>query len=608
MNPSSCRLSMGQRTWVGVWFSPETQNTVFTIVTKSYNMPHNIFSTAIMSPLIILLYIANTIGINEQLSDFSIETIIEKYQDHASIINIKNSHGAEGDNFSLRLVSHDEIHKLINQVDPRKATGYDQLPPKMLRIASAALTPSVTSVANMMITNAHFPQDLKLAELSPVFKKDDSLSKSKYRPLSILSCVSKIMEKVIDQQFGAYFSNILRKEISAYRQAHSTQTVLLSAVETWKAALDDKKHVGALLMDPSKAFDVIPHTLLIAKLNAYGCDENTLKLMYSYLSNRRQRTKLGTARSDWSDLSKGVPQGSVLGPALFNVFINDVYFVIEFCTMFNYADDNTITHSHNNYEIFKTRLETDATNVTEWFEDNGMQANPEKNQGIVFGNKKTDDTSFTVKGNEIEFEKHVKLLGINIDNTLKFDVHVDSVCKKASRQVNALMRLSGTLDTDIKLQMYRAFILSNFNYCPLVWMFCGQGSVKKIERLQCRALRFTFNDFTSSYEQLLENSNEPSLSISRIRLLAIEVYKCVNELAPSYLCELFEKHDIPYELRDSNKLTQKAYKTVTHGFRSFSYAGTRLWNSMPPHVKSSISLNVFKERIKAWDPCECFKF
>ncbi len=508
----------------------------------------------------------------------------------------------------MRCVSETEVNKILKSTNPRKATGYDNFPPKLLHAASSALTPSITSLANRMICYAHFPQDLKLAELAPVFKKDDNLDKTKYRPVSILPCVSKVMERIINNQMYEYFNEILMKHISAYRNAHSTQTILVSAVETWKSALDDHKYVGALLMDLSKAFDVIPHTLLIAKLHAYGCNENVLRLMYSYLSERKQRTKVGVCRSDWADLTKGVPQGSVLGPALFNIFMNDIYFCLTSCQMFNYADDNTLTYSHENFDDFKEAMEIDANSVIDWFDENGMKANPDKFQAIMFGNKAENDVTFQIKDQEIKCEPHVKLLGVHIDSLLKFDVQVENVCAKASRQINAVMRLSNTLDTEVKLVMYRAFILSNFNYCPLVWMFCGQESVKKMERLQCRALRFTFNDFTSCHEHLLEKSNEPSLIIHRIRTLAIEVFKCVNDIAPSYLCDLFEKHNVPYDMRDNNKLIQKRYNTIKHGFRSFSYSGARLWNSMPPEIKASMTIVDFKERIKEWDPCNCMQW
>ncbi len=201
---------------------------------------------------------------------------------------------------------------LVNIIFLADATGFDQFPPKLLRTAGSAISPSLTSLVNHTIVCSQFPADLKYAELSPMFKNDDILEKTKYHPLSILPCISKIIEGVIANQARIYFSVILDVCISAFRKNYNPQSILLKAVEDCRMALDEGKYVGVILMDLSKAFDVIPHSLLIAKLHAYGCDENVL--MISYLTDRKQRTKIGTCRSDWKTLNKGLPQGSLLGP------------------------------------------------------------------------------------------------------------------------------------------------------------------------------------------------------------------------------------------------------------------------------------------------------
>ncbi len=154
---------------------------------------------------------------------------------------------------------------------------------------------------------------------------------------------------------------------------------------------------------------------------------------------------------------------------------------------------------------------------------------------------------------------------------------------------------------DVKLSIYCAFILSKFYYCPVVWMLCGQGNVKKMEHIQLKALRFLFNDFTSSYAELLKKSEQPSISIHLIRSLAKEVYKCINEITPEYLCTLLTKHNIPYDFRDDNKLTQNKFRTVTYGKRSSVYLGPKLWNTMQLEIKNAISLQDFKDRLKTWD-------
>ncbi len=285
------------------------------------------------------------------------------FKDHHSVLKIANNH--DGQLFTLKPVSVQEMEKIISHVNPRKATGFDQFPPKLLRTVGFAIAPSLTSLVNHIIACSQFSADLKCAELSPVFKKDDILDNTKYRPLSILRCISNIMEGVIANQARIYFSAILDVCISTFRKVYNTQSILLKAIEDWKMALDEGKYVQAILMDLSKAFDVIHHGLLIAKLHAYGCDDNVLNLMLGYFNDRKQRTKIGASRSDWKTLNKVLQQGSLLGPPMFNIFMNDMFVILEMCEDYNYADDNTISDVKDTQDELKRSLEHDASNVTD---------------------------------------------------------------------------------------------------------------------------------------------------------------------------------------------------------------------------------------------------
>ena len=166
---------------------------------------------------------------------------------------------------------------------------------------------------------------------------------------------------------------LIKKKLSAFRKGHSCQILLVKYIEDWKAALDQNKHIGVLFTDLSKAFDCLPHTLLLAKLRAYGLDISASNLIASNLSNRNQRVKTGNARSEWIFLSKGVPQGSILGPLLFNVFINDMFLFINKCTLYNYADDNSLSCAATTVQEVISSLQFDGSRVIQWFTDNGMR-------------------------------------------------------------------------------------------------------------------------------------------------------------------------------------------------------------------------------------------
>jgi retron-type reverse transcriptase len=222
-----------------------------------------------------------------------------------------------------------------------------------------------------------------------IFKKADSLNKANYRPVSILTGISKIYERVISDQLMNYCEHIMSDFLCAFRKEHGCHTVLLKLVEDWKAALDDKKFIGAMLMDLSRAFDCLPHRLLLAKLNAYGVDDKACNLLMSYLRKRQQRVKVGVTKSDWTTILKGIPQGSILGPLLFNIFINDLLFSLtqmNSCTIYNYADDNSIAYASHSLDDVKINIERSTEECLNWFIRNHMQANPAKFQSMILGN------------------------------------------------------------------------------------------------------------------------------------------------------------------------------------------------------------------------------
>ena len=229
-----------------------------------------------------------------------------------------------------------------------------------------------------------FPSKAKVAAVLPFFKKDDRLNKKNYRPISILSTISKIFERILKDQIMEYMDNILSPYVSAYRKNYSTQHVLIRLVEEWRKALDDGNLVGTILMDLSKAFDCIPHNLLIAKLQAYGFKKNALKHIYSYLKGRRQSVKINGIYSTFLTILAGIPQGSILGPILFNIFINDFYYFIEKASLHGFADDHTITAASKSLDNLKDILNNETNIAIDWLTCNAMIANHYKVQCIVF--------------------------------------------------------------------------------------------------------------------------------------------------------------------------------------------------------------------------------
>ena len=465
----------------------------------------------------------------------------------------------------------------------------------------------ISKLINLSIDECTFPDLLKYAEMAALFKKLDRLCKENYRPVSILTALSKVFEKIYCRQLTSYFDRIFSKYLSGFRQKYSCQSTLLRMIEEWKSALDNGNMVGSIAIDLSRAFDSLPHGLLLAKIYAYGVNIESCKLIASYLHNRHHRVKIRDKRSDWLQIERSVPQGSIMGPLLFNIFINDIFLHSSDIDIYNYADDNCISFAGNSIDVIEDTLNKEIISLMEWFRKNSLAANPAKFQTMLVKSNSIKDTELNVTADNVSLPSSdtMKVLGIDIDARLTFDGHVSNMCIKAGKQLNALQRLKGSLDQDSRMAIYKSFIMSNFNYCPLIWMFTSKTSLSKLENIQKRALRFVLNDYQSGYTDLLHNAKVPGIKIMVLRYLAIEVFKCVKEISPAYLNAMFIRKECPYALRDNSILVRPKVNRTQYGLKSFKSYGAKIWNNLPTSFKANISLDEFKTIIKSWDGPKC---
>ena len=284
-------------------------------------------------------------------------------------------------------------------------------------------------------------------------------------------------------------------------------------IEKWRESLDQGGAYGALLTDLSKAFDCLPHELIIAKLYAYGVDMPSLKLINSYLSKRRQRIKINDVYSSWSEILFGVPQGSILGPLLFNIFICDLFMFLPKNGIANYADDNTPYSTGTGIHNIISDLEQASDILSKWFQDNYLKANPDKYHVLL---SETSETQLIVKNVPIASSCCEKLLGIKIDHKLSFEPHVESLCKKASQKLNALARMASSLKfTQRKLLLNR------------------------INHVHERAIRLVYKDYTSSFDELLFKHDSFGIYHRNLQKLATEIFKVKLGIAPDIMKTFF---------------------------------------------------------------------
>ena len=395
--------------------------------------------------------------------------------------------------------------------------------------------------------------------------------------------------------------------LSAYRRNYSCQHVLLRMTEAWRKCLDDNKVVGAILMDLSKAFDCLPHDLLLAKLEAYGLESNALKLIMPYLSGRKQCVKNGGYLSQLKLILSGVPQGSILGPILFNIFINDIFLTLG-SDLHNFSDDNTVTAVAETIQALINSLEIKTSKAIQWMENNDMIANPEKFKAIVLTkhDEQTVGSEFNFSGITNYSSAEVDLLGVKLDTKLSFESHISKMCKKAAGQLNALKRLQGSvISYNTRKALAESFILSNFNYCPLVWYFSTQKQLQIMEKIQERVLRFLHNDYKSDYSTLLKISGSVSMEVKRMRYLCLEIYKTLNNLSPNYMKDIFQVQQSAYSSRRPHNILVPRVNQTKFGTRSIRCAGARIWNHLPDSIQSAENLRMFKTLIKTWQGPSC---
>ena len=303
------------------------------------------------------------------------------------------------------------------------------------------------------------------------------------------------------------------------------------------------------------------------------------------------------------ELIYGVPQGSILGALLFNIYINDLFLFSQYFDMANYADDCSPYEDGGSTNEVISKLQTNSKCLISCFLDNYLQPNPDK-WHILLSDK---DINHVIKidNEEILSSTEEKILGIHFDNKLNFNNHVKKLCKKASQKLHALARLSNLMSIRQRKIIMNAFINSQFSYCPLIWMSHSRTINSLVNSIHERALRIVYKDNTSSFAQLLEKSGSVCIHHKNLQILAVEIYKALNHLSSPLMSDLFKIKDTKYKLRNKSILFSTKAKMTRYGINSITCMGPKIWNLVPDEIKESKKLIIFKHKIKTWIPGKC---
>lgn len=508
----------------------------------------------------------------------------------------------------LTPTDEEEIYKIVRCLKPSNSTGHDGLSVNLLKKIITCIIAPLTYIFNISISTGKCPNSLKIAKVIPIFKKDDPSLLTNYRPISILPSISKILEKIVHKRLYIFLNinNLLVPNQFGFRKKYSTDYAIVQLLNKVTECFANKEHLIGIFMDLSKAFDTIDHDILIYKLKRYGIQGIALSWIVDYLSNRKQYVAFKSSESTKSKISCGVPQGSILGPLLFLIYINDIANTSQLLSFILFADDTNIFYSHKNFDTLVTTLNSEISKVAQWFSCNKLSLNISKTNFIKFRPYKSADIGnasschIHIDGMPIVENKSTKFLGITIDSTLSWNDHIHNVHTSVSRGIGILYRLRNLISQKSLTILYNALLLPYITYCNIVWGNCGTTKTNPILLLQKRAMRVITNSHYLSPSGPLF-SQLKTLKIHDIHTFqtAIFMHKYSFNQLPSVFDNFFipNSHIHSYPTRHSSDYHLENPKVVA-AQKSLKHHGPDIWNSLDTSLKQCSSISSFKKQLK----------
>lgn len=525
--------------------------------------------------------------------------------------------------FSISQVSCDTVIKIITSLKSN-AEGTDGINLNMLLMSLPQSLDLINAIVNTSIRTSIFPTPWKVATVRPLPKVSNPVTMKDLRPISILPCISKILEKAVSHQLTEFLevNEILPELQSGFRNGRSTATALLDVTDNILGAQDNGMVTVLVLLDFSRAFDALNITLLLSKLSYYGFDVGAVKWFDSYLNGRRQHVKLtrkdGTSIfSKESSVERGVPQGSILGPILFSLYSADIITCIVNCKYHIYADDVQVYISFKPEDASSAvqKLNDDLTRISTWSHRNSLLLNPLKTKFMIFGTKHRLHNlilplDVSLMGKPIERVYEARNLGLIMDDNLSFEKHIISAVKTCFYKLKILYNIRQYLGEEVRIQLVESLVLSRLNYLDtVVGPRLLSRTQRLIQRVQNACARFCFKIPPRSHVTPFLNRHSILRMKARQKLhLACLLFGVLKYNSPKYLRERLTWVSRTRTLRKCSKQlsTQRHYSASFRG--SFRYAAAKCWNNIPPPIRDLQSVNGFRSKLKMFLTCHQKEF
>ena len=511
--------------------------------------------------------------------------------------------------FNISQLETQNVLEILQSLNSEKAAGIDNIPCKFLKDGANILAKHICQICNLSIKQSLFPHQCKIAKIKPLFKKGSKTDPKNYRPISLLPLISKIIERVIFDQTQEFLQkqNVFCRYQSGFRKNYSTDLCLSYLCDKVKKGFDCNLFTGMILIDLQKSFDTINHEILIKKMECIGFSEETLSWFKSYLSHREFKVSINKSLSNSGKITCGVPQGSILGPLLFLLYINDIPQAVE-CEILLYADDTCLLFQHKNVKDIEKQLNKDFSNLCEWFVDNKLSVHfgEDKTKCILFGSKykikKADTLDIEYNNIKIKQYRKVTYLGCILDSTLSGESMALNVLNKINGRLKFLYRQENVLDKSLRRLLCNAMIQPFFDYACSAWYpHLNKSMQDRLQSAQNKCIKFCLKIGcrTSVKTKDFEAINWLNVHDRFFQIMASTVFRFFKNCGPEYLDEIYFPADqIGMCTRFSYQKLQIPRRKTNMGMKSLSYVAPTFWNTLPTSLKLSVNLNNFKHKIK----------